>query len=261
MLKRMLPFDSVRGLHRGNLEDQVHGDLLDPTSYSRELTDSTVVVHLAAATGKRRPAVFARVNVEGTRTLVRECVNRKVPHFVHVSTIAVRFADAPRYYYAKSKRIAEDIVRASGIPYTIVRPTLVLGPGSPNLDSLTRLASLAVVPLFGRAVARVQPIHVEDLVTALVRVCADAAREEIVEIGGPEILTMRDLLARLRGSSLPAVNVPFRPVAFALGAVETLLFPLLPFTVGQLASFVCDGVAIPGWSSPQKSINEMLTHA
>jgi NADH dehydrogenase len=180
---------------------------------------------------------------------------------VHVSSIAVRFAGAPRYHYAESKKQAEEIVRTSGMPYTIVRPTLVLGPGSPNLESLTRLALMPVVPLFGGAEARVQPVHVDDLAAALVLICANPPRGETVEVGGPETLTMRDLLSRLRGAPLHSVNVPFKPLAFALGACEDLLFPLLPFTAGQLASFVCDGIARPGWNSPQKSVDEMLAHA
>src|SRR5437868_2209329 len=80
------------------------------------------------------------------------------------------------------------------LPWSIVRPTIALGPGSPILDKLRTLAGGPVVAVIGNGLARVQPIDVEDLAGALAvlleRRTFDGATREI---GGPEVLTMEKL--------------------------------------------------------------------
>ena len=65
------------------------------------------MLHLAAVTGKNRPAEYFRVNREGTRALVDECRRRRVKRIIYISTIAAKFQDQRRYYYAQSKHQAE----------------------------------------------------------------------------------------------------------------------------------------------------------
>ena len=88
------------------------------------------MVHLAAVTGRAAPADYRRVNVDGTRALLRACTAAKVRRFVHMSTIAAAYAEQRYYPYAKSKSEAEALVRDSGMDFSIIRPTLVLGARS-----------------------------------------------------------------------------------------------------------------------------------
>jgi len=116
----------------------------------------------------------------------------------------------------------------------------------------TGLARLALAPLpvlFGPGDLPVQPIHVDDVVTALLTLAAGDADGTTVELGGPEVLSMRDLLLRIRAAHGRAFRSPLRlplgPWRTALAAVEPFLFPLLPLTAGQLASFANRGTARP----------------
>jgi nucleoside-diphosphate-sugar epimerase len=229
----------------GNVEF-VQGDLADGKAYAAELAGCDTVVHLAAATGNQPPAEYWRVNRDGTETLVREARGVGVRRFLHVSTIAVKFADQSRYYYAQSKQQAEAMVAQSGMPWTIVRPTLILGKGSPVLEGFSRLAALPVVPVFGNGTTPVQPIFVDDLADCVAAMLEeDIFDGQTVEVGGPEVLTIEALLRRVRKAQgrgeARVMHLPARPIAALLGWVEPLLRPLLPFTAGQLASFTNAG--------------------
>jgi NADH dehydrogenase len=122
----------------------VRGELTDPATYEDALKGCEAVVHLAASTGRASAAEHFRVNAEGTDALVRACRTAGVAQLLFVSSIAVTFPDLRGYHYAQSKKKAEEIVRASGLRYLIVRPTMILGSGAPILASLEKLATLPV---------------------------------------------------------------------------------------------------------------------
>jgi NADH dehydrogenase len=227
----------------------ISGDLLDPGSYREALACCDTVVHLAAATGNHKPATFFDVNREGTRVLVEECDKRGVTSFLFVSTIAVKFSQARAYFYAQSKRQAEEIVRSSRLRYTILRPAIILGRQAPVLQGLVSLTRAPFVPLLGGGRARVEPIYVEDLVDCI-RSLLDQGRfqNQTLDIGGPESLTMKDFLVRIgRIYHGRAPLLLHLPAGLVIGPVALLerVFPWMPVRAGQLASFVYDGTAEP----------------
>jgi uncharacterized protein YbjT (DUF2867 family) len=191
-----------------------------------------------------------------------------VKQFLYISTIAAKFDNQYRYFYAQSKRQAEEVVAASGLAYTIVRPTMVLGPGSPVYEGLSRLAGLPLIPVFGNGRALVQPVSVDDLAAALAAMLADPAfAGRTVEIGGPEILTIESLLLKIRSTRSAGqariLHLPAGLMAGCVGLLERVLLPVLPFTAGQIASFVNDGTVEPdarvaGWQAGMQSVDRML---
>jgi nucleoside-diphosphate-sugar epimerase len=222
------------------------GDLLQPEDCRRALEGCDEVVHLAAVTGKQKPEEYFRVNTEGTRVLLAAAKEAGAGSFLFVSSIAAGFQTRFPYPYAESKRKAEDLVRAGGVPWTIVRPTMIFGPGSPVQQGLKGLATLPVVPLFGDGRVQVQPVFVED-VAGVIADLRDSGRT--VEIGGPDVLSMEELLLRMRQAAgitnRRVLHLPLGPIAACLAAVEPLLRPLMPVTAGQLASFGNPGTAAP----------------
>jgi len=206
------------------------------------------VIHLAGPTGNARPEEHRRVHVDGTAALVGAAREAGVPRFVHVSTIAVTYPEKKHYPYARAKEEAEAVVRASGLDWAILRPTIVLGARSPLLRPLGALASAPVLPLPGGGRATIQPVHVDDVAAAL----AALAREpslggRTVELGGRDTVTFGAFLARLRvrrtGHDGPRVPVPLGPLVGALGALERLGVTGLPVTAGQFYAFRHDGTA------------------
>lgn len=246
----------------------IEGDLLDRAGYAKTLAECETVVHLAAASGKCRPEEYFQVNREGTRALVEESRRAGVKNFLFISTIAAKFQDQHRYYYAQSKRQAEEIVAASGLRFLIVRPAMILGKGAAVLQALSRLAAAPVIPIFGNGRAMVQPIAVDDLNGCLAKILEDGAFDNrTVEIGGPERLTMQELLLKIRraqsGREAGVIHLPAGLIAGAVGMLETRLLPWLPFTAGQIASFVNDGTAAPdprvaGWRPRMMTVDQML---
>ena len=231
----------------------LEGSLADIDRYPSELAAADCVVHLAAATGKLQPADYFRINVVGTNNLIeraKQCgVERGgVKRILFVSSIVARYANKDRYYYAQSKEKAEQIVRESGLRHTIVRPTIVAGEGSGVLTGLERMAGMPRIPVFGDGRARVQPIAVEDLAEFLAMIIErDLFSGGVFEFGGPEILTIEDLLCqicRARFAREPrVVHIPFGLVAPPLKLLEKCAYSRLPVTLGQLAVFRNDGVA------------------
>jgi uncharacterized protein YbjT (DUF2867 family) len=169
----------------------------------------------------------------------------------------VTFPQRASYPYAATKEAAEAAVRASGLAFTVVRPTIILGPGAPVLAGLRRLALLPVIPVFGRRNARVQPIDVDDLAQLLEALLEPGSFQgQTLELGGPEVLGMIDLLQEIRrasrgGSPGRVLRLPLAPIATLLRICAGAGLRL-PLTAGQLSSFASDGVAEPNEFSSRR---------
>jgi NADH dehydrogenase len=228
---------------------RVEGDLLQPETYRKALGSCHVVVHLAAAMGRASAEEHRRVNAEGTAILVEECKAAGVANLLFVSSIATTFTDQADYHYAKTKALAEATVSGSGLRFTIVRPAMILGPGAAIQRALESLALLPVIPMPGTGQVRVQPIHVDDVVDCLSAIVETGLFDgETFELGGPDVITMEELLQRIRRSHTGRTgrvwHVPLGLLRPPLRVAEAMgLGRLLPLTAGQLASFRCDGVA------------------
>jgi len=246
----------------------VRGDIDAPGDWTRQLEGCECVLHLAAITGKARPGDFDRVNFQATRFLMEQAREAGVKRFIFVSSIAAGFSDQRYYPYASSKRAAEAAVVSGGIDALVVRPTMVLGPGSAVLKGLYRLATGPVGWVFGGGRVPVQPIHCDDLADLLIGAISLAPLGgRVVEAGGPETVEFIELLRRIRrtmtGGEGPIFHLPLGPARMLLGALEPFLFEVLPLTAGQLASFANPGTAradplISQLHPPQLGLPEML---
>lgn len=250
----------------------VEGTLDTPAAYRAALAGCETVLHLAAVTGKASPRQYHVVNVEGTRLLLGESARSGIRHFLYMSSIAARFADKRYYHYAASKAEGERVVENGGIDYTIIRPTMVLGHRSPVHRGLARLATGPVALIPGGGKHPVQPVSVTDLATILRAMLVHplAVRNDVVEVGGPEILTMKELLCRIRmrrrGRSGPSVTLPLQVLRSLLALIEPAALGLMPLTAGQLAAFANDMTTRPHafvaqFASDMESVNAMLASA
>ena len=251
------------------------GRLLDPPSYADDLKGCETVLHLAAVTGKQAPQEYFRVNRDGTARLLAEAQKAGAKRFIYISSIGAKFRDSS-YPYGQSKLEAEELVKTSTLRWTIVRPTMILGKGSPVLSGLSRLALLPVIPVFGDGSTRVQPVFVEDLAEVLLSMLGNnnldshSLDSKTLEIGGPEVVTIESLMQSIRWSKLghhgKIVRLPLGPIAACLRLAEPVFRPLLPFTAGQLASFRHEGTTdSDAWVAQlyprMKGIKEMLDAA
>lgn len=152
------------------------------------------VVHLVGILAEPRGSSYRAVHVEGTRNVVDACRGMGVQRLVHMSALGAR-RDAPSEYY-RTKWEAEEIVRASGLRYTIMRPSVIFGPGdrlTTLFASMARLSPVVPVPGGGRSI--VQPVWVGDVAKAFAMALArEDALDKTLELGGPEALSFRELI-------------------------------------------------------------------
>lgn len=225
----------------------VQGDLAEGFDATPHLEGLDAIVHLAALTGKARADQYDRVNVAGTAALLAAAERAGVSRFVFVSTVATRYPELKRYPYARSKSAAEELVRAAPLDWTILRPTVVLGPGSPIFDSLAGLAKLPITPLFGAGRVQLQPVLADDVASAIVDAIGPDTVGQTIDVGGPDRLDFDTFMQKLRvargGQKGPLFHLPVVPTMAVLGAVESLAGPALPVTAGQLYAFRYDSTA------------------
>ncbi len=224
------------------------GDVTDPGSVASAVDGCDGVVHLVAIIHGRASA-FDRVIAGGTRNVVEAARAAGVRRIVHMSALGVGEATKDTVPYYRAKWAAEGVVRESGVPHAILRPSFVFGPDGGALPRFLRIARLApVTPIVGAGTQRLQPIWVDDLARA-VRLALDQDGE--IELGGPEVVDWNELWRRIKsalGTRRPALHVPLwalRPQALAF---ERLPNP--PVTRDQLTMLTLgDNVVSDGGAS------------
>jgi NADH dehydrogenase len=218
-------------------------DVADPASLTGVFEGVDAVVHTVAIPTERQGS-FERVNAEGTRAAVREAEGAGVRKIVHVSAIGA--SPASPYPFLRSKGQGEAAVASSTIPFVVLRPSILFGPGDDFFPRLRFSLRLPIVPLPGGGVARFQPLHVVDL-ARVIRVAVRGSITGTYEIGGPVPVTYREMLGetmRAYATRRPTIPLPvglLKPAAFLL---EHLLADP-PVTVAQLDLLAVDNAPHP----------------
>ena len=190
-------------------------DLADPAIGAGAFAGARAVVHLAGLA--LVPRFLGALEQAG------------VPRGVFVSSAGVytRLVSPG----ADAKRAGEARLRASALEATILRPSMIYGrPGDRNLERLLRwLARVPVVPLPGGGRVLQQPVHVDDLVSAIVASLErPAARRSEYDVGGPEALSLRALIeqsAQALGRRAVLIPLPLRPVHGLVRALRRMGLP------------------------------------
>jgi NADH dehydrogenase len=175
----------------------VQGDLRDASAVAAALAGVDEVIHAAAVTHTTERTLYAAVNVQGTAHLVDAAAPRGLKRFVHVSTRAIGAAGGG---YSHSKERAEARVTASGLPWVVLRPAEVYGGGGHDavLDLVRTIEQRRFVLVPGHGRWRLSPVHVDDVVEALVRALdAEVAVGQVYTLAGPEELTLVQLVERI----------------------------------------------------------------
>ncbi len=156
--------------------------------------DVDTIYHLAGGEGQGGRANLQGMDIEGTRSLCQAAADARVKRFFYLSHLgADRAAGFP---VLKAKGIAEEYIRKSGVPYTILRGSILFGPGDEFTSGLAMLLSVApgFLPLPGKGETLLQPLWVEDLVTCLIwSLDAPETINQTYEVGGSEYISLRQL--------------------------------------------------------------------
>jgi nucleoside-diphosphate-sugar epimerase len=239
----VLPGDPLRARVEALGCEVREGDVADARSLAGVCDGVDLVYHLAAVIISHDATVFERVNRDGTAHVLAEAQRAAVPHFVYVSSASVVYPRRTRY--AESKLQAEELVKGSGVPYTIVRPTLVYeqGGGQELMMFLAYLKRFPVVPFIGSGQARKRPVWSEDIVDGLVRLAkAKVARGKTYNFSGAEAISMRELAELLllhHDKPRPFLHLPVW-LCRVLAALLALFMKRAPLTPSAIAGIVND---------------------
>ncbi len=159
------------------------------------LRDVDAIIHLAGAEHQGRNANLLTTDIQGTQNLAQAAKQAGVKRFIYLSHIGADRASA--FPVHKAKGIAEEHIRKSGVPHTIVRSSIIFGHEdhfTTNLANLLRRAP-GIFPLPGDGQTRIQPLWVEDLVTCLIWAMENSETvNKTYEVGGSEYFTLRQTL-------------------------------------------------------------------
>lgn len=222
-------------------------DYNDDASLRAAVKGCAAVVNCVGILYERgRRARFKTLHAELPGRIAAACTLAGVERFVHLSALG---ADIAQSKYAASKRDGEDAVFAQFPAATILRPSVVFGPGDGFFAMVARLAIYApALPLPGGGKTKLQPVYVGDVADAAIRAVtlppvATGPQGTIYELGGPEVITLREAFDR----TLKQIGRKRRLVSLSWGlaGVQGRILGLLPkplLTADQVKTLKTDNI-------------------
>ena len=211
----------VACMHRGGDSRLPAGVEIEQVDYMRDTDESVwcprligidVVINAVGILRETRHARFDELHHLAPCALFNACASAGVKRVIQVSALGADNTATSRYH--RSKKAADDALRASALAWTIVQPSVVFGLAGASTQLFLRMASLPLTPLVGPGDQRMQPIHIDDLCTLVLNlVDRPLAIRQTIAVVGPQAVTMRDMLATYRS-------------ALGLGPIRTLGTPL-----------------------------------
>jgi uncharacterized protein YbjT (DUF2867 family) len=217
----------------------IQANIRNAESVRRAVEGAHIVINLVGVGKDGGLQSFAAVHVEGAATVAREARAAGAASLVHMSALGVdAAADVSRY--ARSKLDGEARVREAFPDAVIVRPSLIFGQDDGFFNMMAGFARiLPVMPLIGGN-TRFQPVYVGDVAQAIALAAEGSVKAgRIYELGGPEVVTHRELLSLILKES--GRNRPLLPVPTAIARLMSMV-PGAPITTDQVRLLHVDNV-------------------
>jgi NADH dehydrogenase len=221
----------------------VQGNLRYPASVEAAMRDAEVAINLVGILAEGGAQSFDAVQAKGAETIAK--VTAAVGgRMVHVSAIG---ADENSLSgYGRSKAAGEQAVLAAVPSATILRPSVVFGPEDQFTNRFAALARMSpALPLIGGGVTRMQPVYVGDVATAVANAVDGKTKPGATyELGGPEVLTMREIMEIIL--AITERNRALISLPFGLAKLQALFLQFAPgalkLTPDQVAMLRSDNV-------------------
>ncbi len=223
----------------------VQANLRFPESVARAVEGVDAVINAVGILAPLGSQSFDAVHAEGARAVAKAAREAGVTRLIHVSAIGADKASAASY--ARSKAAGEQAVLEEFPGAIILRPSIVFGPEDEFFNRFAALARMSpVLPLIGSGRTKFQPVYVGDLASAIANAVDGLGKPGTVyDIGGPEVLTFRQLFDKTlaftdrRRGYLP---MPFWLATLQALATWPLPNALRPITVDQVRLLKRDNI-------------------
>ncbi|NLC12709.1 MAG: NAD-dependent epimerase/dehydratase family protein [Chloroflexi bacterium] len=196
------PGSTDGGLPRGKNYDLVMSSMDDSGGLRAAFNQVDIVFHLAGVEQAGLKANLSQFEIRNLETLTEIAKQVGVKRFYYISHLGADKNSA--YGLLKAKGLGEEVVKKSGLPYTIFRTSWLFGEGDHFTQSIARLLKrfLGFFFLPGEGQVLLQPLWIDDFVTALLwSMDMPETINQVIEIGGPEQLSYREI-AQLVGQAL-----------------------------------------------------------
>jgi len=240
------------------------GDIRDTDALVDGMAGCDAVVHLVGIIREKGAATFAAIHVEGTEHVITAAQQVGISRYLHMSALGAGPKQPTEYF--RTKWQAEELVRATGLDYTIFRPSLIFGPGDGFINTLVnQLRFYPIIPIIGAGEYTFAPISIYAVCAAFVQALRldGPTLAKTFELCGPEILTYTqivDLLAAHTRIRKPRIHIKPATIARLIRGVRTLHISL-PITQDELTmlmmgSVCADEAARAVFDLPQITLGE-----
>jgi uncharacterized protein YbjT (DUF2867 family) len=228
----------------------VYGDTTSADSLRGKLHGCDAVINLPGLLREfpKRGITFEKVHFEGTKNLVDEAKRAGVRRFLQMSALGVRAGAATGYQ--KTKWMAEEYLRASGLEWTIFRPSVIFGrEGEGLMNFVSVLVDLHqmmpfFVPVIGNGEYRFQPVAIENVSEGFVKsLTTQASIGKVYEVGGPEKFTYNEMLD-LVGEAIGKKKAKLHQPVFLMKFLASLLggFEFFPISKDQITMLLEENI-------------------
>ncbi len=233
----ILPADKV---------ELVQGDTIHPASLPAAMNGVDTVVHAAFITADHKESAgnhYEETNVHGTANVIKAAKEAGVKRIIEISGLGTK-PDKPGSYM-QGRYLAEQMLKESGLDWTIIQPSVLFGKDAPFIKGLSDLIRTApVVPLIGGGKVMFQPVFVEDVVTVIIKVLQDpmGTNRKTYTIGGPAYYSFTQVIdALLLTMHKTRIKAPAPTALVGIGAaVMEAFLPKPPITKAAMTLFSFD---------------------
>jgi len=233
------------GEHEGY--DVVLGDVLDSHACMRAVDGCNAVVHLVGIIREYPDdgTTYVAMHTEATFNILDAARRMGIERFIHMSALGARPDSRSRYHTTKFE--AEEIVRNSGLRWTIFQPSVIFGPGSEFIREMGDLVHRPMVPIVDGGKALMQPVSLENVTDAMANSFnLPETQGQTYEVGGPDRIGLADLIERIAKHYQVHPNTMKISSRFMKPMVKMMQrFKSFPLTVDQLEMLVEDNVCDP----------------
>ncbi len=222
-----------------------HGDILDYDSLPTGMKGCDVVINLVGIIRElpRKGVTFTNLHYIATKNCVNAAVELGIKRLIQMSALGTR--ENARSMYHKTKYMAEECVKKSGLTYTIFRPSLIFGKEDISINLFAEnIKKLPIFPVFGNGRYKTQPVNVENVAEAFAKaVESEGAFNKTFELGGPkkyEFNELLDAIGKTLGKKVWKLHIPLfviKPLVWLIGR-----FSFSPVTYEQLTMLLEDNV-------------------
>jgi NADH dehydrogenase len=221
----------------------VTGDVTEIVDLTQGMKGCDAVIHLVGIIRSfpSKGITFERLHTEATANVVAAAKETGVSKLLHMSALGAR-EDGPTPYL-RTKFAAEELVRQSGLSYSIFRPSLIFGRGGEAIKMFADMVTKFFVPIIGDGKYRFQPVSVSNVAQGFEKALElEAAQGQTLDVGGPDDVTfdeIMDTLARVMGKTIVKIHVPVFPLRLASAALQHA--PGYPLTTDQITMLLEGG--------------------